>query len=187
MNFSRICFLLVLVWVGLGVCIGRADLRDNNRGISKDDNKRSMEELRHWAKDLEIQPDWIENANMFMLIKMIKKKIDADIIEKEKDIEKGKQDYEEIKQNYDRNIKKIAKRLGVSEEKTNSYEIIVLLKIINEQLINSQKQYKEVILSEDDMRILEICLTDEQKQLDIIKKYHEFLKDIHGRTLIFIP
>lgn len=87
---------------------------------------------------------------------------------------------------YHNEIMRIARMVGIPDEKVNSSNTIKLLSeiIIN---LNDTIKFNNEILNNKDLEILDICLSDDKELLDRVKGYHEFLKEISGHKLIKLP
>lgn len=136
-------------------------------------NDEAIDELRLWAKEAGISQRSIDSSNPALLIRMIKSKIQRT---------SGEGD----RPTYHKDIMRIARMVGIPDKKVNSLGTTALLSEICIVLDNTTKFNKELLNSED-LRILAICLSDDQKLLDIVKKYHVFLNEINGRKLIIVP
>lgn len=136
-------------------------------------NDEAIEELRLWAKEVGISQRQIDSGNPALLIRMIKFKTQ-------------KPGGDNDRPAYHNEIMRIAKMVGIPDKKVNSLGTTALLSEICIVLDNTTKFNKELLNSED-LRILAICLSDDKKLLDIVKKYHAFLNEINGRKLIILP
>jgi hypothetical protein len=145
--------------------------RPNIHGVRLNDE--AIDELRLWAKEAGISQRSIDSSNPALLIRMIKLKTQRTSGDNDKPA-------------YHNEIMRIARMVGIPDKQVNSLGTTALLSEICIVLDNTTKFNKELLNSED-LRILAICLSDDKKLLDIVKKYHAFLNEINGRKLIILP
>lgn len=138
---------------------------EDNNGI----DSIALEQLRLWAKQLGIPQEQVDQSNAAHLIQMIRKKTNESHIENEK-----------------QEIIRIAKIVGISNTQIKNFNTSGLLSEIFIRLDETRK-FNQNILNEEDLRILDICLNDDKKVLEKVKKYHDFLEEIHGHKLIVLP
>lgn len=135
-------------------------------------NDEAIDELRLWAQEVGIKNiDGIDHAALIRLIKVKTQKTNGD----------------GDKPLYHNEIMRIARMVGISDKQVNSLGTFALLSEICIQLDNNIVKFNNDLLNDEDLRILAICLTDDLKILTTLKKYHAFLKEIHGHKVIVFP
>ena len=83
-------------------------------------------------------------------------------------------------------LRKLANILGISEEKASMLSMDGLVSEMKIKIDDSTKYYGK-ILSEEEIKILSINLSDDPKILETVKEYNIFIKKLNGKKFIIIP
>ena len=83
-------------------------------------------------------------------------------------------------------LRKLANMLGISEEKTSMLSMDGLISEMKIKIDDSTK-YHGKILSEEEIKILNINLTDDPKILETVKEYNIFINKLNGKKFIVLP
>ena len=131
-------------------------------------NNDSLEKLRFLALQLGAHKGQVDQSDVNSLIQIIKFNINKIIKEHEEQ---------------EKEIKRIANKVGISNKQINSLEINNLITEIIIKLDEYEK-YNNDLLTKEDLRILSICLNDDLNILEKVKKYQSFIERIHDYKLI---
>ena len=84
-------------------------------------------------------------------------------------------------------IKKLAAKVGLPSNKIEQSSTLELLTDIEIALRNDDNYYFGKELSEYEIKLLSDYLASDQKTLETIKKYHQYIKNIRGKRVIVLP
>lgn len=83
-------------------------------------------------------------------------------------------------------LRQVAKSLGIPEEKTSALSMDGLVSEIKIKLDETTK-YHGKVLSEEEMKVLSINLSDDPAILNTVKEYNSFVRKLNGKKIIVLP
>lgn len=84
-------------------------------------------------------------------------------------------------------LRELAIMLGISEEKTSTLSMDGLVSEMKIKLDESTIKYSGKNLSEEDMRVVGIDLSDDPALLETVKEYNNFIRKLNGKKIIVLP
>ena len=83
-------------------------------------------------------------------------------------------------------LRQLANSLGIPEEKTSTLSMEGLVSEIKIKLDETTK-YHGKVLSEEEMKVLSINLSDDPTILNTVKEYNSFVRKLNGKKIIVLP
>ncbi len=83
-------------------------------------------------------------------------------------------------------LRKLANMLGISEEKTSALSMEGLISEMKIKLDESIK-YHGKILSEEDMKVVGIDMSDDPALLETVREYNSFIQKLNGKKILVLP
>lgn len=83
-------------------------------------------------------------------------------------------------------LRQVANSLGIPEEKSSTLSIEGLVSEIRIKLDETTK-YHGKVLSEEEMKVLSICLSDDLEILKTVKEYNNFVRKLNNKKIIVLP
>lgn len=83
-------------------------------------------------------------------------------------------------------LRQVANSLGIPEEKTSALSMNGLVSEIKIKLDETTK-YHGNVLSEEEMKVLGVCLCKEPAILNTVKEYNSFVLKLNGKKIIVLP
>jgi hypothetical protein len=83
-------------------------------------------------------------------------------------------------------LRQLANSLGIPEEKTSTLSMEGLVSEIKIKLDETTK-YHGKVLSEEEMKVLSINLSDDPAILNTVKEYNSFVRKLNGKKIIVLP
>lgn len=83
-------------------------------------------------------------------------------------------------------LRQLANSLGIPEERTSTLSMNGLVSEIKIKLDETTK-YHGKVLSEEEMKVLSINLSDDPAILNTVKEYNNFVRKLNGKKIIVLP
>lgn len=83
-------------------------------------------------------------------------------------------------------LRQLANSLGIPEERTSTLSMNGLVSEIKIKLDETTK-YHGKVLSEEEMKVLSINLSDDPAILNTVKEYNSFVRKLNGKKIIVLP
>lgn len=83
-------------------------------------------------------------------------------------------------------LRQLANSLGIPEEKTSTLSMEGLVSEIKIKLDETTK-YHGKVLSEEELKVLSINLSDDPAILNTVKEYNSFVRKLNGKKIIVLP
>ena len=83
-------------------------------------------------------------------------------------------------------LRQLANSLGIPEERTSTLSMNGLVSEIKIKLDETTK-YHGKVLSEEEMKVLSINLSDDPAIFNTVKEYNNFVRKLNGKKIIVLP